>query len=811
MNIIYSSKTLALSLFLLITSALSAQRVTGKVIDIDTGEELPFVSIVYNKTLSLGTTTDLSGTFSIPDKRQIVRLSISCIGYQSQNISKADIPYTGEFVVKLKSLNTQLEEAVVTPGENPALELVRKAIKNSELNDPRKFKSYTYKAYSKNILTRNIDSLVTASKQLQLMSSDTLTPSVDKYLLMSEAVSHVNFLEPDHYKEEIIGTKISGFKNAIYAVGSDNIQHFGLYEDVVQVLTEYYLTPLAKTADKKYFYVLQDTIVKGTDSTFIMYFQPKIGSNFEGLKGEIHINSNQWALEYVFAEPNYKGTVDFAIEQEYQLLESGDWFPKTLGMLLQMERLPLFKDPGFLHSMVYVDSVNLEPGLVLKDFDHVKRELTEEASVVSKDFWDKNRQAELNVRELKTYSHMDSIGKRYKFDFAMKASRNIYHGFFTIDPIEFKVNQFLRYSGHEGVRLGLGAYTSPKFSDKWRFGGYYGYGFRDETGKYGGTLEYLFNRKKDHKLTFTYKNDVMQPGKINLQYFYNTGYWTPVFIEHMDFIEEYALTYKTRLSNFMVLQVKLRDRLIKANNDYTFYNDTEPDAIEQDRFKFTELNLNWRWAHKEKITSNFGQQISMGSDYPVLIADFTHGFQDILDSDFEYNKVEFGVWFERYLRNFGKMDVRLEAGYVDRAIPIQLLFSNRSSYSSGVTFVSSSSFQTMHFNEFLSDRYATFYFNHNFGPLLFRLPRFSPEFSLYHAMSYGTMTNDTYHHQQEYKTLENGFFESGIVIDNIFHISLLKAGYIGFGAGVFHRYGPNSRPNSHENWALKYSVIYTIN
>ncbi len=805
MKHIYSLLLFALALMA------NGQKLEGLIVDKDTKEELPFVNVLYNARLSLGVSTDVNGKFTIEDRSLIEKLQITSIGFEPVVITLANIPKTGVLSVEMQALTTNLQEAVVKAGENPALRIIRNAIANADNNDPKKYDSYRFKSYNKNILTRNLDSLISARRQLKLMESDTASVLSNRYLLMSETVSQTRFKKPNLFKEEIIGTKISGFKKSIMAVGAENIQYFGLYDDVIQVLTEFYITPLAKGSDKRYFFILQDTVIKGTDSTYIMYFQPRMGANFEGLKGEIHINTNGWAMEYIFAEPNYKSTVDFAMEHYYQQLPDGNWFPMDLGILLQLEQMPFFNDPGFVYSQLFVDSVEINIPLADEQFDHVKRELTVGAPDVTDEFWEKYRPAELNLKESKTYAHMDSIGERYKFDFMMNGLRNIYRGFFTVGDLELKVNKFLAYTGYEGLRLGAGVYTNSQFSKKIRFGGYYGYGFTDKKWKYGGTAEYFFNWKKDHKLTLDYSDDVTQPGVVNIPYYYNTNFWTEVWAQHMDRKKEVSLTYKTRLANFMTLEVGVRKFDLLTNNTYRYFNTSDADATPTGNFNFSEANLEWRWAYKEMITSNFGHQISAGSDYPVVMVKYAKGFDGVAGGNFNYNKVEVGAWLYRYLRGWGFLDTRIEAGYVDQSLPYQMLFSNRTSYNPAISIVNKNSFQTMRFNEFFADKYVSLFLNHNFGSLLFRTNWFQPEISINHAMSFGTMSNPQYHQNIQFKTLEKGYYESGVIISNILHIDFFKVGYIGFGVGAFYRYGPYTLPNEHENWAAKLSIIYTIN
>lgn len=788
-----------------------AQPIEGIVYDKETNEPLPFVNILYNRSENRGTTTDINGKFRIDDRRNIVQVEVTSVGFSPLTFERNEVPKKSPWVIHLQSLNTQLEEATVIPGENPALRIVRNAIRVKDQNDPKKYETYKYKAYLKNVLTKNLDSVFSARQQLGLMESDTVKTASKRYLMISESVSEVKSKSPDGYDEKIVGTRISGFKNSSYAVGAENLQYFGLYDNEIQVVTEHYITPLATGSDRRYFYILQDTIIRGNDSTYIMYYQPKRGSKFDGLKGEMHINTNGWALEYIYAEPYYKGNIDFVMEHYYEKIGGKYWFPTELSILMQLERLPLVNDPGFVYSKLFVDSAEVNIPIPDEDFDHVKRELTDDAAFVTDEFWEINRKEELNAKELKTYHHMDSIGDRFKFSFFANGARKIYFGYFTIEPFEYRVNKFLRYSGYEGLRFGAGVYTSEKLMKHWRVGGYYGYGLRDQDFKFGGTLDYYFDRKDDHRIRLDYKNDVIQPGYINFKYYRNSGFWNTVFINHMDKIEQLSLSYKTRLSKFMTLEVGFRDFTLTANNNYQFLPSSQPDAVPGSSFRFTEANLQWRWVYKENITSNFGSRISAGSDYPAIVVDYGKGISGFMNGTYDYNRLEVGMWWYRYFKGWGQLDFRIETGYVDKALPIQMLFSNRSTYSSSIAIVATNSFQTMRFNEFFSDKYATFYLNHNFGPLLIRRPHFSPEFEVYHAMSVGSLNSKNQHIGYDFKTLEDGYFESGLVIDNILHLSFFKVGYMGFGVGGFYRYGANHLPEEFDNWAFKMSIIYKIN
>jgi hypothetical protein len=68
-------------------------------------------------------------------------------------------------------------------------------------------------------------------------------------------------------------------------------------------------------------------------------------------------------------------------------------------------------------------------------------------------------------------------------------------------------------------------------------------------------------------------------------------------------------------------------------------------------------------------------------------------------------------------------------------------------------------------------------------------------------MAWGTMDKPEQHLGFEYKTLEKGFFESGLEANSI---------YKGLGLTFFFRYGPNQLPKFEDNLSLKISYVLDL-
>jgi hypothetical protein len=81
----------------------------------------------------------------------------------------------------------------------------------------------------------------------------------------------------------------------------------------------------------------------------------------------------------------------------------------------------------------------------------------------------------------------------------------------------------------------------------------------------------------------------------------------------------------------------------------------------------------------------------------------------------------------------------------------------------------------------------------------------SPQISVVTAAGWGSLNNPTHHQNLEFKTMEKGFFESGLVLDNI-----LTLNTTGLGIGAFYRYGEYALPTMSDNFSYRVSLNYVF-
>ena len=146
LKLIFSTSFAVLLLFCSLAS-LAQTKITGKVINASNGDPIPFANVFFQGTQT-GTTTDFNGNFSIQTGLPVDSITVSYMGYISR--SKKVVPNaTKEIDFQLNEQVMNLQEVVFLAGENPAFEILRRAVKNKHNNDKRSLEAYQYESYNK--------------------------------------------------------------------------------------------------------------------------------------------------------------------------------------------------------------------------------------------------------------------------------------------------------------------------------------------------------------------------------------------------------------------------------------------------------------------------------------------------------------------------------------------------------------------------------------------------------------------------------------------------------------------------------------
>ena len=314
-------------------------------------------------------------------------------------------------------------------------------------------------------------------------------------------------------------------------------------------------------------------------------------------------------------------------------------------------------------------------------------------------------------------------------------------------------------------------------------------------------MEYTLNPARTAKIKYAYQNTLKEVGG-NMNFNLFDEYGKNFIASKFEYCVENRLEGNFHILRPLKMNISLSVKDITPA--YTYSYKGSPLL----KYGADELKLSLRYAVGEKHTMLGVYRTVTSAGNPVFTFNYTRGL-GFREKSFTYNKIEVAADFVAYNRLFGQSDLRVEGGYVDRSLPFGLLFSGEGSKGNQYPFVIKNTFQTMHPDEFLSDKYVNLFFKQNFGAFLFKAKYFQPEFSVAYNWGLGGLRNAS-EHVIDFKVKKYPYQESGLIIDNILRVPILNLMYIRLGVGGFMRHGHYEYSKFADNLSFKASVVASL-
>lgn len=824
-------------LFFFLTLSLQAQfQVNGIAKESTTNKPLPFATITTNN--GINTISDVDGKFSILSTVVISTFDVSYIGFTKSTVTvEKNKKY---YAVALSQRTNDLNEVVV-PSENLALAIIKKVIENKNNNNPqKKLSSFEFKSYNKLIVTANPDSIdgridsVFVKKSVgatfsKIDSSDYKFKEIirQQHLFQTEKVSQYQFSNAK-LKETILGTKMAGFKQPVYEIIAFNLQSFSIYDSSYELFETKYNSPIASDALKDYNYKLLDFLIIEGRNTYMIYFKNKKKRKASGLEGVLYIDQNNFAVAK--AVMRIKGVLDISGIHDFKYIPNEDlWFPsdktfkivkgkndddiKILGGTIQFDgdiekdfkkRKKEASDYTYLLSQSNNFDLRYNIAIQIKK-SAVSIEIKDDAINKPESFWNTYRKDSLDNRSQKTYLALDSISAKKRIESRIRFGRKIINGYLPIGKFDLDLRKLFSFNNYEGFRLGIGGTTNERFSKKYRIEGYSAYGTKDGNFKYNFGIATRVGKFSNSWIGVSYTDDVREiastvfaidkrafkiydPRPINISTFYNYVSWK-TFIETKIIPKTESIWELSRTA----VEPKF-DYIYKANGK--LYSN----------YIMTTAMVSLRWNPFSDYMQTPTGRIEVEKRFPKFTFQYTQSLPKVWQNDFEFSKIDFKTEYEKKYLNGQKTSLLFEAGYALGDVPLTHLYNTspnnitKETIIQRMTFSGKNSFETMFFNEFFSSEYAFFQFKHGFSRVtLFK--KIKPSLVLVSRMAWGNLQKPEQHIGLDYKTLNKGYFESGIELNQI-----LK----GLGFSGFYRYGPNQLPKFEDNIAVKISYVLNL-
>lgn len=722
-------------------------KVSGIVYD-ENNLPMPYASVAFKGTTT-GMVTNENGKFYLESKDNNLTLVVSFIGYKPQ---EQILTVGGNYDLKFTLEPDNLIEAVqIVSGKqpkknNPAIDILRKIWERKRKNGLYMFDQYKIDKYEKiQFDLNNIDSAFTEKKLFKGMEFifeqvDTSRITGKTYLpiFINEALSEVYGDNKISRKKEILkANKTSGFSGNqhILAFIKDLYNEYDIYNNFLTIFDKSFHSPISRYGIDTYNYVLADSAYIDDKWCYNIIYYPRRKGELT-FKGDFWVNDSTFAIKKismaVTQSANINWVKDIYIEQEFEVLNdsvfllSRDHFMSDFAFSKKDESKGVY---GKRTTIFQNHEFNKE-----KPRDFYKEEINYyDDAIYQKDdeFWNDNRFESLSRDERGIYKMLDTLQtvKKFKRMYDMVAilgSGYVQFGNFDYGPIFSSFG----YNDVEGVRLRAGGRTYFGPNDLWRLEGYTAYGFNDNQFKYGVSGKWLLDRKNRLIISGGNRRDIEQIGASLTT---TNDVLGRSFASSAVFASgDNSKLTSVNLSNLMLEIEPVKHLTFKTAFSYRTLKSASPSTFSLDYFdddgniknEVTQSEINFMVDYTPGIKT-IGYGVERGivdNNYARIYLSYSQGLKGVLDSDFDYEKIQFYYKQPIVIGLFGRLFATVEAGKTFGEIPLGLLsvLPGNQSY-----FLIPGNFNLLNYYEFVTDEYATLQLEHHFnGKLFSRIPYF---------------------------------------------------------------------------------------
>ena len=728
------------------TAVFSQTKISGIVVD-KKNQPISFASIAF-KNSSEGVISNEDGRFYLESNKTYEAFFVAFDGYSSREVEiTKSVMYDLKIVLNSEEV---LQEVKIFRGKtskknNPAIDILRKIWERKRKNGLKMFNQYQYEKYEKVEFDLNtIDSAFMKSKIFKGMEFvfdqvDTSKVTGKTYLPMfiNEALSDVYGDNIKGKEKEILkANKNSGLTNGdgVNTFIKDLYNDYNIYNNYLNFFDKSFTSPLSTTGIDVYNYVLSDSTFIDNKWCYNIAFYPR-RKNELTFKGDFWVNDTTFAIKNinmaVTKSANINWVKEIYIEQEFEVLNDSVFLLTRDHMMSDFalnkkesskgvygKRTTLIRNHKFNEEKpdkFYKQEVNFIDNAVYTRSD---------------EYWNENRFEKLNKDEQGIYKMLDTLKTVKKFKQMYNLVSILGSGYIEIGNFDYgPIFSTVGFNEVEGIRLRVGGRTYFGPNDIWRLQGYTAYGFDDNKFKYGISGKWMVDKKnrviisggnrrdiEQIGASLTTTNDVLGRSFASSALFTsgNNGKLTNINLTTaaIEFEPVKNLTFQTGFS-YRTLESASNTFSLDYFTDNTFTSTNS-------EVKQSEVNLQIEYTPGRKTIGYGVERREVDSPYSRFFINYSQGFKGLIDSDFDYQKLQLYYRQPITIGPLGRTNLTIELGKTFGKIPLGLMsvVPGNQTY-----FIIGNTFSNLNFYEFVTDEYATFQWEHNFqGRLLSRIP-----------------------------------------------------------------------------------------
>ncbi len=700
-------------------------------------------------------------------------------------------------------------------------------------NNNLKSTDFSYSFYEKAIVSAHPDSISASidtifknkkkTKYIVDSSSYKFKKIITKqHVYQTEKVSSISIVK-GRKKETIIGLKMAGLKQPVYELLGQEFMPFDLSKKQLKILQFTFHNPFTHEGSLKYKFEITDTITTPKGKEVVLQFESKKNIFKNQIKGSVTIDLKSFSITkstfFINSIINVKTETIFG-----WFNNDKSWFPVSqsllvtkgkgkhnidfLGESIQFENMTSTSSKKYDYSNDLYVKINRD----FTDYNftdkpkkqHYQIQIDKSATKTNTTFFNTFTNDTLDKRSQKTYQTLDSLVTATKIERKIYFGKKLVNGQIPFGMVDVRARDLFKFNNYEGFRLGLGLSTNDRLSSYFKLFGYGAYGTKDGVfkGQLGSSVR--VSKNTDTWISGSATNDLtefadltlladnkrfklLDPRPFNISTFYNH--------------QSYELTFSSKFISKVETTLKINRSRINPLFDYEFIAPSKSYKI----YNLTLATLSLEWSPNSKFLQAPQEIMEVEKGFPKVILQISHAIPNVLSDNIEFTKIDTRIYQEKKHLSGQKTTFLLQGGISLGNAPLSHLYSvspnnlDREAILQRLTFANKTSFETMYFNEFYSDRYSLFQLKHHFNK--FQISKsIKPILVLGSKVAFGDFSHPENHQGIEFKTMEKGFYESGFELQNIFS---------GFGLSTYYRYGPYQLPKFDQNIAIKLS--FTLN
>lgn len=702
--------------------------IEGVVTDALKGDPVPYSNIHFRINKS-GTITYNDGRFSINTNIVPDTLIVSAIGYETRLIPIST--YANQsFDIELKPKQFELDEVVITPGENPAIQIMKKVIDAKDRNDPLKSNTIVCNTYTKilvNALNDNSDLLV--KKGIPIYFSEKVSqnivqenPYYERGKIISERKEGLGFLEE---------MSIIGYSNNMSLEAN-------FYDNIIEIFDKPFISPLNNRAFLFYKFYLKDSLQSNFGKEYLLEFRPR---NIRDLAftGYLKVIDEEWGLTEISLSIPQNANLNYVNKLKiYQTFVPVNDSSTFFNINETEAELKITKDRSFLDfnftavvnkKSIYSDVMLNFPAIQPGQEETIWQTINPLVNLPkNKNTINQLRPENLSEKEEKAIVSIDSLNNTWKIRSADALSKMFITGYIPGELFDLgPYLELVKNNRVEGFRYTFAGRTSAELTKNTMIFGHIGYGTRDDEWKYGLGVKHKFGNNHRRLFGMEYRNDLSRIGdnrsifliKENMMVTGEDNVIASIFtnspLDKLSREIRYSADYENEWKTGVTTYTSLARRKIYSGIYMPFVHGGNP----VENFTTNEVMLGLRLSWKENFTDNYCRRYYMSTRYPIVNVRLTGGRYQLAELTNNYLTARAVV---NHDVNFGqtKFEYVFESGFTLGTVPFALLDISRTNQSLGYALFS---FNMMDEMEFASDRFASVMAQYHLnGLILNRIP-----------------------------------------------------------------------------------------